>query len=70
MGQNRHAGKVGTCNSWCIEYKGREIFGFCMDANFKPIGQAKTVNVHCMNVLTFKNVRAAKIYITKNTKGR
>lgn len=65
---NPNAGKVGTCNSWTIEYKGKEIFGYCQDANFKPIGQAKVVNFYCMNILTFCSVRAAKIYITKNTK--
>ena len=67
MKKNIHAGKVGTFNSWAIVYKGREIFGYCMDSDFKPIGEAKTVNIYCMNVLTFKSVRAAKIYITKNT---
>lgn len=30
MNKNIHAGKVGTFNSWTIEYKGREIFGYCL----------------------------------------
>jgi hypothetical protein len=66
-GINPTAGKVCTENSWTIEYKGRDIWGYCMDKDFKPLGQAKVANIYCSNVLTFKSVRAAKIYITKNT---
>lgn len=65
---NPNAGRVCTDNGWVIEYKGREIFGYCLDSAYKPIGEAKVVNFYVQNVLTFPSIPAAKAYITKNTR--
>ena len=67
-GINPLAGQVRTDNGWSIEYKGRAIWGYCMDKNYKPLGEACVNNIYCRNVLRFKSVRAAKLYITKNIK--
>lgn len=54
-------------NGWTIEYKGKVIFGYCLDSAYKPIGAAKVVNLYASNVLDFPSIAAAKKYITENT---